>query len=988
MLEYLDIVEEDGRLDTEIVDDIENMGSLFGGNDKFNVIHLNIRSLQKNFDELLIYLNLLNTQNIDVMIFSETFLLGNVENFQIKGFKIVYNESKLNRNDGLVVYIRDTFSVKTNIINLTETNILRCELKLKHNQTLGVMACYRPPSTQLNVFLNELEESLQNEQLNDWEIFVGDLNINLLNLNDEDVNRYLNILSRNGYYSCINKPTRVTNFSSTLIDHLFLKGQNVNEHKKNIKSIILQTAITDHFMIALSIQNLFLSQQKIKVPFLQTKINYNKLKNLLKEETWGDVLESNFVNIAYTLFINKIKSYIEKSTTKIKLNSKNRKRKPWVTTGIINSIKRRDNLKKELNKSFSYQKSIQYKQFRNSLTKTIRLAKNLYYKTKIEDSNGDYKKIWSFINEATNIQRHNTQQNIEILHNDTIINDDREIANIFNNFFIDIGKDIQTKITKQNYKLQNKPNISNSFYLEPLGENELIKHIGDLKNNAAPGIDNVTSEIIKNIHIYILKPLVHIINLSFTSNNLPDEWKISVVTPVFKEGKRTLPTNYRPISVISNFCKLFEKCIKQRIVNFLEKHRLLYFNQFGFRNKKSTEDAVFTFVKHIHEHFQKSKKSLAIFLDLKKAFDTVSHEILFRKLEEIGIRGGPLNLFKNYLTNRKQITKIKDSYSNYGVIKTGVPQGTVLGPILFLIYINNIGNVIQNCSVVTYADDTVLLFDGDTWEEVHKRAEEGIGLMHKWLSTNLLSLNTSKTHFMTFSATAADQPATKILTIHSNNCKKLVPSCNCVCIKNTEKIKYLGVIIDKHLKWNNHVSYLCNKIRKTFYKFNQLKEILSQKLIIVLYRSLVESILRYCIIVWGGAYDTSLNTLQICQNTILKIIFKKPRLYPTKQIYLDSNIFDLRNLYVLCSLSYMPKIQALFPFIAHNHDTRLNVNSNLTIPLLHRSVCQRFLIYNLPKMFNMLPAALKILLANEKKFKNEIKKFLLKNKYHFAKLFF
>lgn len=440
--------------------------------------------------------------------------------------------------------------------------------------------------------------------------------------------------------------------------------------------------------------------------------------------------------------------------------------------------------------------------------------------------------------------------------------------------------------------------------------------------------------------------------------------------------------NYRPISLINNFAKLFEKCLKTRIIQFLETNKLLNQHQYGFRTNLSTEDAVFNLINEINNNLNSNRKTLAVFIDLAKAFDTIPHEQLLYRMENMGMRGTTNSLFKNYLSDRTQRVKIEDHYSNPQKLTIGVPQGTVLGPLLFLIYINEIGTILNNAVVISYADDTVVVFNEMDWDRVFTSAENELKELYNWLNYSLLSLNVKKTKYIAFSVSEVDRPINKNLRIHHEKCLDH-NNCQCEIIKNVENIKYLGVIVDNHLRWNEHAYYINKKIRNLLYRFYQLREILNAKMIRTIYMSLVESVLRYCLIVWGGCFKNALKNIMVTQNYALKIIYKKEPTYSTDSLYKEANILPLRALFVHSCLIYLPKIKYLLTDNTVDYNLR---TESLRTPLYTKAHTQRIVTYFAPKFFNRLPPNIKSTIYNKKKYNVMTKKYIQEHYATFLEL--
>jgi hypothetical protein len=359
--------------------------------------------------------------------------------------------------------------------------------------------------------------------------------------------------------------------------------------------------------------------------------------------------------------------------------------------------------------------------------------------------------------------------------------------------------------------------------------------------------------------------------------------------------------------------KIIEKLLNKRLLSYLDKFNILSPAQFGFRRGKSTEDAVCELSSLVTEQLDKRGNCLSVFLDLRKAFDSVSHQILVQKLEKIGIRGTSLSLFKDYLTNRKQKVKL-DNYTSLGVgVSYGVPQGSVLGPTLFLVYINDLCSLqIKNAKIITYADDTAIVFTGNSWEAVKINAEIGLVQVDKWLQNNILSLNTDKTNYMCFSIYNDTQPS-KDYTIKIHRCDNTDrKQCSCPTITKASQIKYLGIILDQRLSWYAHLEHVITRIRKLTWIFKTLRHLLPRdvtgtqtsknNLLRDIYVALAQSIMTYCIPIWGGAAKTRFLEIERTQRNLIKLMYFKKTGFATNSLYDMCKLLSIRKLYITCTI--------------------------------------------------------------------------------------
>ena len=506
-----------------------------------------------------------------------------------------------------------------------------------------------------------------------------------------------------------------------------------------------------------------------------------------------------------------------------------------------------------------------------------------------------------------------------------------------------------------------------SMYLAPTYKKEVENVLKTLKTDT-PGFDDISPKQLKHSSSIISTPLAHIINLSLKSGIFPDLLKKAKVIPVFKSGDRCDINNYRPISILPAFSKIFEKIISFRLINYLEKNNLLTEHQHGFRAQHSTETAIIHFVNNVYKCLEEKLYVGGVFIDLSKAFDTLNHQILLHKLEHIGIRGLPLKLFKSYLHNRKQSVFCNNSYSTFKDILKGVPQGSVLGPILFLIYINDIVNSSSKLSFLIYADDTTLLIHDKSIDSLYSNLTTELNKVKSWIRSNKLILNISKTSFMLF---------------QNRSIKNSIPPITLEgeIIKQVNQTKFLGVTIDENLNWKYHIDQTCEKLSKITGILYRIRHNLTTESLISIYYTLCYPHLTYCVSIWASTWPSFLQKLTIAQNKILRCIFFLKKFDSTSNIFTATKMLKfsfIHKFFILLLIYRSHRQNQIFKLVEICTHTRSN-NINLVLPVFRTSLFKNSVISIGPKLFNSMPLDKKILLQTSdiNVYKRAVKKFLI-----------
>ena len=652
----------------------------------------------------------------------------------------------------------------------------------------------------------------------------------------------------------------------------------------------------------------------------------------LLNENDNQLLSSN-VHDSYNEFIKNLKKILDQYFPLVKLSRAKAKNKPFITPGIRVSIKHRDKLfhKYLNNKTPNNRKA--WTRYRNKVTETIKAAEKLFYQRKLKENSDNCQSLWKVFGSILNNKKKSKSIN-KIKVNNRELSDQNKITDEFNKYFSTIGAKLAENFNSENTNhkayLMNK--VENSFFLHFTTEREIIREINNLDCKKSPGYDNISVKFIQAAKNLVAKPLMLIFNKAITSGQYPDALKIAKVIPLFKKGDNTLITNYRPISLLSLLNKIFEKLLYRRLYKFLHKHNVLYKYQFGFRKGYSTTMALIEILNNIKIAIDNNKFVCGIFLDLTKAFDTVDHQILLDKLHHYGVRGQTNNLFKSYLSNRKQFVKIGNSESSHQPINCGVPQGSVLGPLLFLIYVNDIANYSPLGNIRLFADDTNVFVEHENLEQLYENAELILKYLYQWFKDNKLTVNTKKSSFTIFTTSHIRNNTIFPDSIIVNNERILI----------SNSTKYLGVTIDQDLSWKEHIQDLCNTLKGMFSVFYNIRSYLTIEHIKTIYYALIYSRIKYGLAVYGSANKIIINKVQVLQNQLLKVLTEKPYRYSTDKLHNELKLLKVEDLYKQEILTFVhnfqnnklpPVFNSYFTSFSniHNINTRYR-NTNFIVP--------------------------------------------------------
>lgn len=919
---------------------------------------MNVRSLTSCFMDFSEYFL---AKDFSAILVSETWLTPNISAnaVALEGYRLIRRDREMGgRGGGVAMYLKNTYQYTILGYDNSIEDLWVC-IKFK-NTNIALGCVYKAPKFNNNIFINEFETRLFNIMpMCDQLICLGDFNIDQFNINHTAVYKLNNILESAGLKQIINTPTRVTYNSSTLIDYIIC-SEECNYSDYGTCSL---SHISDHEMLFIYLKLDAGNDQARPDEFRDFKnIDVKQLYADVQSIPWRNIYDIDNINGKVEFFNTNIITLLELHAPIRILHFKKRP-KPWITDNIKFLI----SLKNKAMQKFKNTKKLEdwnsYKDLRNFTTASIKREKKAYLRNQLKK---DKKDIWGTLKKL----------NIYNKHKNKTIPDNLSDPDEINNYFINSVPPTNNTINvAQHYESQN---LTTSLKFRIVTETEVSNYLLSIKTNAV-GADGIHIKFLILCCPFILPYVCHIVNFCINNSVFPDIWKLAQVIPLPKTDSPKEYKDLRPISILPVLSKILEFAIKDQLVEYIENNNILPYTQSGFRKGYSCATALLNVIDNILEATDSGKLTVLVLLDYSKAFDTINHKTLCSILKFIGLGDHALRFFENYLKDRKQRVVLNKNYSEYVNTLQGVPQGSILGPVLFSIYTASFANCIMDCKIQSYADDIQLFFSfyPNNLEGSCNIINNDLERIHKFSLEHSLHLNPDKCVAMLFGRRVDRIKYKEDIAIQINDAP----------IQFKDEVKSLGLWLDTSLRFEKHVS-LC--IKKSFSALKVLynsKDILNTKLKLMLCESLVLSNFNYCDTVYGPCLTLiTSQRIQKIQNYCLRFAYGIKKYEHISHKLRDSNWLNMKDRRTFhCGTLYHKVINLKKPsylyrkisFRTDVHNLNIRYKGTLTPPLHKSSLYERSYSYNIVALYNPLPVALKSL--SPSCFRNQYQKFLLAN---------
>ena len=955
-------------------------------NKELVIIHMNCRSMINKREELEY---IINETDADLVCLTETWLDASApaQSFVPDGYKIIRKDRSndfkqkygRNKGGGVALLYKEQIQVeKKDYLTDDIEEILWVQVKIKQSFMLGIL--YRAEYTDLLEAKSDettIESNIRKAyEISNNIILTGDFNIDISNPENKQTQILNNIYQTYGLTQILDKPTRYSNQNGkpTILDHFWLNENELPQVEKAGTFI----GISDHLGTYLK-----LKKQKNPVNIKNVRFrNFRKynvdefnedLHEALSSSSIQQHIESENINSAMKELISTIQNSINKFApiNEIRIVKK-AKLIPWFTKELRELIVIKNEM---LQDSFLYGfetfKS-QIKHLTNSINHLKRTLKRKFLNESLKQAENDSRKCWDIINTVVDRKQSHHKTEPDMMN--------QEKANKFNKFFANVGKQIQDDL-KLNIETLNFEGLS-GFDFQNETYQSIEKLISALKLNTATGDDDISTRILKDASHTISPYLCSIINLGYKIHEFPSNMKKATITALHKKKDVNLISNYRPISILPAISKVIEKSATNQLVQYLEENNILSANQHAYRNRHSTVTCLAEVVDYLYQLWDDKKYAAIISLDLSKAFDSISHQLLLNKLAKIGLSENAILWVKSYLSERSQVTKFKDFTSSEQKVTAGVPQGSIIGPLLFLCFTNDLyENFDETCRVVSYADDTQIIINSDSSNQLKTSIRSTILTAQEWYTKNSMLNNIDKTEILILNSRKSNL---------INSVFKFRENGKNIKIKPSSSIEVLGIILDQNLNWVPHTNKVKRNAFNVIRHLHRINHLLPIEIKIQLYNTLVTPVLDYADIIWGGCGSINSKKLQLAQNFAIRSITGARKYDSATESFKKLKFLNLEQrrkiheaVFTNKSLLYLNPIKTSARYIEQcstgTRTTRSNTSGTLNLPTHKTSKYQQSPFYRCIQAWNSCPS--NIPTNAPKPFKKNLQKYIINSTY-------
>ena len=894
----------------------------------FKIVHLNIRSIRKHLDEIQI-----SFDGYDVIGLTETWLHKQIENrvVEIDGYKLIrqdrYSLSQpvKTRGGGIAIYIKNRWAPYVRILSDVSTvtpdvEVLWLQIAIPCRKGLDLGIVYRPPDGNVQLAVDLLDNNIQH--LEDMArtrelIILGDFNIDYKKTRSTEYKTLKELERKYQLSQYIRGPTRVTHKIQSTIDLIFSNAKYI------AATGVLCNEISDHLPVFIIKKK----EREVKTfshIWGRTMKNYDvaSFQNLIiSHNSWKLFWkQGNNVNELWDIMINIIQEAANMLCPMKKIHIRDNT-PAWFSKEVIELINRKKEITRLCLKQDREEDFAKLREQKRLVRNSLRKARQEVIMTSLEENRSNSRKFWRCLNNNFFLgKKSKTQSCSRLCDAEGNIIEGETMANYLSTYYAENGE-VLAKAFKDNRDdcpvIESTPENDCNFKFRFIPLSVVSDYVKDIDVCKSSGIEDLSSQLVKDAFKVLTVELTHILNESITTCKFPDAWAVGTITPIPKEGDPLEPGNWRPITILPLPSKLLEKAVHYQIISYLDEHALLQMNQHGFRKHKSTSTAIIELTKVIFDNYNKDLHSSCLFVDYKKAFETLDHNALLQKLNTFGFDHKSIKWVKSYLGNRRHVVRCGKILSTESRVKYGVPQGSILGPLYFIMYVNDLITALSvdgEAEIIMYADDTVLLTSGVTHQCVTEKMQRVTTILTQWCIKNKLTINTNKTKHMLISRTGGNPTQISDYSIDVNG----------VALNNVSMYKYLGVYLDNTLKFEEAVNETYLKANRKLFTLRRIRSYVSPYVANLIYKQFVLPLLDYVDFIIESAPKRAVDQLGKIQRRAIKII--------DRGIHHGNNTVELERLYNLNPLKERRRVHHLSLMYRLAHD---GYNLDVVRPSVH-----------------------------------------------------